>query len=663
MKTKIAAILTAILSVLLVSDVHAYQAYDGSFYEAEKIKGVYFYKHRDDTDTKKYQYHNFHSQATIYRKTTDNNVVYCVESWEPISRAPNGSHLIVNRRYPDSWEYDVSSRVEALAYYGYGYKEGVYDHTDPKWYAVTQFLIWQATSSDIKHYFTSSISSTTPIYPFENEIGELNYLVNQHTIKPLIEDYINKQNIEVGKRVILKDVRNVLDNYQKIESSTLSVEKISSTELAVTASTEGNHNLYLFQSYNYYNKPYTYYRSDKYQDMLEPGDILLRRETFGFTAKIPRDDSASTEIVEIVVKPDESDNTSTEETSNDEDIKEGTISSDIFEETGGGENEEETPSESEEETPDEKNEEEKTEFEEGDKNLPIEEPPNNPGKNEDTSSSDKFEEPGDTGNKEVNPSEEDDKILNNKNEDEEANNPGKEDNESSTDEEINIPENKEDTPPSDKFEEPGNTDKKGEVVPDADDTPDNKDNGEEEREPGEGNKDLPIEENPNVPENKEDTSSSDKSEENDNGDKKEDIPSESEDTTPDNKDEGEEKQEYEEDDKTAKDETSNNSENNEESMPSLPENEDKIKTEDYFDDKPIINNNQENESVGINKGTTTSNEKDKHDEELVNKELVNKLENDYEPIEVEVPATDASVLSVLFYFLSIFGLVFIHHAK
>ncbi len=558
MKTKIAAILTAILSVLLVSDVDAYQAYDGSFYEAEKIKGVYFYKHRDDTDTKKYQYHNFHSQATIYRKTTDNNVVYCVESWEPISGAPNGSHLIVNRRYPDSWEYDVSSRVEALAYYGYGYKEGGYDHTDPKWYAVTQFLIWQVTSSDIKHYFTSSISSTTPIYPFENEIGELNYLVNQHTVKPLIEDYINKQNIEVGKRVILKDVRNVLDNYQKIESSTLNVEKISSNELAVTASTEGNHNLYLFQSYSYYNKPYTYYRSDKYQDMLEPGDILLRRETFGFTAKIPEDDSASTEIVEIIVKPDEPDNTSTEEIPNDEDIKEGTIPSDNFEELGGGENEEETSSESEEETPDEKNEEEKSEFEEEDKNLPIEE-------------------------------------------------------------------------------------------------------------------------NPNFPENKEDTPSSDKTEETENVDKKEDTPSVSEDTTPDNKDEGEEKQESEEDDKTAKDETSNNSENKEESIPPLSENEDKNKPEDNFDDKPIINNNQENESVDINKGTTTSNEKDKDDkeqkeslieekdskddEELVNKELVNKLENNYEPIEVEVPATDASVLSVLFYFLSIFGLLFIHHAK
>lgn len=336
MKTKITGIIAVILAILLVRNVYAYQSYEGNFYEAEKIEGIYFYKHREDTSTEKYQYHNFHSQATIYRKSTDNNIVYCIESWEQISGSKANDHLIVNQKYPEEWEYLDAERVEALAYYGYGYHEDGYDHTDPKWYAITQYLIWETISPEIEHYFTSSITSSTPIYPFNKEIEELNTLVFSHTTKPLFENYVEKKNVIVNKPTLIKDTRGVLKNYDKIEADGLTVERISKDELLVTALKEGIHNMLLYQYYTRFNKPYTYYRSDKYQDMLEPGNIPTRRETVGFvatsnneeteefdseeknneTSDEKEEDNSSRPVIKPLEKPQESEDDSNKEVGN-----------------------------------------------------------------------------------------------------------------------------------------------------------------------------------------------------------------------------------------------------------------------------------------------------------------------------------------------------------
>lgn len=553
MKTKIAAILTAILSALLVSDVHAYQAYEGTFYEAEKIEGVYFYQYLNNTDTKN-QYNDYHSQATIYRKTTDNNVVYSVEALKPINGMPNGSHLITNREYPNSWEPAAATRIEALAYYGYGYKEDGYDHTDPKWYAVTQYLIWLSTSSNIRCHFTSSISSTTPTYPFEYEIGELIYLTDQHIKTPFFEDYENKKNLEVGKRIILKDLQGAIYYYQKIESPTLNVEKISYDELAITAPTEGEHYLYLLKSYNYYDGLLTYYRSDEYQDMLERGNIPLKKETYSFTAKSPEGSITTPEKNDNGTDSKEDDQTSQkEETPNDSDNKENPPLSDKPEDTKDEENKEEYPPVSEDQTSDKKDEDENKKEPE-DENLP------------------------------------------------------------------------------------------------------------------------PKEETPNDSDNKETTSSSDKTEDIEDVENKEENPSLSDDKTSNTEDEGEEKKDNEEVKKPSKDEIQNPPDSKVEIIPSLSHGENNNKPEKFVDDKLNTDDNVKTESIDINKEEKENVKKipneflndkqeSKDNEELLNKEYVDKLDNTYEPIEVEVPATDASVLSIIFYLLSIFGLLFIKHAK
>ena len=41
-------------------------------------------------------------------------------------------------------EVDKKTKISMIAHFGYGYK----NHTDVKWYAITQFMIWQAAYSE-----------------------------------------------------------------------------------------------------------------------------------------------------------------------------------------------------------------------------------------------------------------------------------------------------------------------------------------------------------------------------------------------------------------------------------------------------------------------------------------------------------------------------------
>lgn len=271
MKYKILSIAVIILAVIFSIDVYAFD-FDGYFYESEKIDGIYFYKHREDTETEKYQYHNFHSQASIYRNSRTNNFVYCVESWVPISGATGGDYE--DCATSSFLEWDAKLRVEALAYYGYGYKEGIYDHTDPKWYAITQYLIWQVTNPNIEHYFVSSISSKTPIYPYENEIAELNYLVRENQQLP--DFNVENKTLLLGETKVIEDKLGILPSfnlYTGDDISKLNVEVLNEKSIAIKANEVGEHELVYYRKFNYYDDYYRYYRSDKYQNVFEPGNM------------------------------------------------------------------------------------------------------------------------------------------------------------------------------------------------------------------------------------------------------------------------------------------------------------------------------------------------------------------------------------------------------
>lgn len=249
--------------------------YDGVIYQAEKIPGIYFYKHRNDTESIKYETHNFHEQARVYRRSSDNHIVYCIESWAPLTGAENGDYEQVGGDYTrinlTKKEYD---KIRLIIYYGYGYKESRYDHTDLKWYAITQYMIWNIEAPHIEHYFVDSISSKDPIYPYEDEIAEIETLIKQHEIMPSFKD--EKIEVGVGENAIIKDTNNVLDQFEVINNNDM--VKIVDNSLVINSDIVTSGIIRLKRKSVKYNYDNILYVSDNFQDAISlgkfPDDII-----------------------------------------------------------------------------------------------------------------------------------------------------------------------------------------------------------------------------------------------------------------------------------------------------------------------------------------------------------------------------------------------------
>ncbi len=112
----------------------------------------------------------------------------------------------------------------------------------------------------------------------------------------------------------------------------------------------------------------------------------------------------------------------------------------------------------------------------------------------------------------------------------------------------------------------------------------------------------------------------------------------------------------------------------------LPDNDKEISSEDKKNDitEPIItispviendHNKEIDEPINKNEENSTLNKppiieeetKNIIDENKQNEDIGTKLEQNYEPIEVTVPATSSSIYSIIFYLLSVISLAIIHY--
>lgn len=265
----VVSIIAVIIVVTFISKVYASQ-YNGVIYRAEKIDGIYFYKHRDDTEDNHYVMHNFHEEAYVYRRSTDGAFVYCIESWATLDGQKKGDYN--EETIYNDFTSSVKDKIKLYAYYGYGYKDGKYDHTNIKWYAITQYLIWVTQAPYFDHYFVDSLESTTPIYPFENEIEELKGLVDNHNITPNFNNIQNK--IYINDVVTLEDTNQVLkDNYEIIYTSNNIKASKSNNSLVIQALSNGVGTITLRKTSKRTNNSFKYYISDDYQDCMSVGDL------------------------------------------------------------------------------------------------------------------------------------------------------------------------------------------------------------------------------------------------------------------------------------------------------------------------------------------------------------------------------------------------------
>ncbi len=262
---KIFLFLFTIFTIFLFSNIVNAE----TFKEGTYISGDYIKKEKNGVV--KYK------QSRFILRSSDNSFVYCIEPFEKLD---------VNSSY-DDLEYinhlsdEVLQKMSLLAHYGYGYE----NHSDQKWYSITQVMIQRLADNNSSIYFTDKLNGTK-IEKYENEMKELNLLVDSHFIKPSFNNKIIK--ILKGDTIVINDENNVFNKYEFINNSNIfKIEKNNNT-LNVTANDVGQETINFSKTYDKNNPPIVY-KSLYSQNIISKGspiDVFANIKLESFTGEI-----------------------------------------------------------------------------------------------------------------------------------------------------------------------------------------------------------------------------------------------------------------------------------------------------------------------------------------------------------------------------------------
>ena len=219
----------------------------------ERIEGVYYVK-ASKSETQ-------YRIGVVIRNTVNDKVAYCIEPFKALSTSGNYT-LYTDFDESLSISQDTWKRISLLSYYGFGY-EG---HDDEKWFSVTQIMIWRSIDPNSSFDFINNLSEKKVIYPFEEEINELETLVNNHSILPTIPSELH---MTTGDTIVIEDKNNVLKDFV-IEGDTN--DYIDGNLLYVSDNGEKERDIRLVKKGNL-NEPTIFYYNDESQNTIERGNF------------------------------------------------------------------------------------------------------------------------------------------------------------------------------------------------------------------------------------------------------------------------------------------------------------------------------------------------------------------------------------------------------
>ena len=258
------------ISAFPTLNVHASNYNDTFNDKYQWIKGDYVVK--QNGSKRAYQ------QMVVMIRNSDGQFVYCIEPGTPVSAGTVYPGQDYDQSYVANMTEEQWRRIELLAYYGYGYG----DHTDLKWYSVTQFLIWQTAPHGYDVFFTDSLNGNR-ITKYTDEINELNRLVNEHYKTPSFSN--TTQNMNIGDTATFNDTNGVLNQFE-VASSNKVYATINGNSLNVTASEVGTGSITLTKRDKNYSHPAIVYVHPTSQDIMmrgayEPLNVKLTLEITG----------------------------------------------------------------------------------------------------------------------------------------------------------------------------------------------------------------------------------------------------------------------------------------------------------------------------------------------------------------------------------------------
>lgn len=245
MKKKILKMLMFAVVFFISTQIVSAETYNGKLDGAEYIPGVYVKKVRSELSK--------YNHARIIRRSTDNKHVYCLEAFVDINNdnkyevySDNQANIL--NISEEDWE-----RVNLLAYYGYLYG----NHTDLKWFSITQVLIWRTVDKTSDFYWTD-VANGNRINVFESEIRELEDLVTNHNKKPSFNG--NSISINFLDKLEIEDTNKILDYYEI--SDNLDNISINDNKLIVENNTLNDYQIELTRKDNRFTEgPLLYFNS------------------------------------------------------------------------------------------------------------------------------------------------------------------------------------------------------------------------------------------------------------------------------------------------------------------------------------------------------------------------------------------------------------------
>lgn len=258
---KIIFLMTIIYLIFITSNVNAQEV---EFYEAEKIDNIY---------TKSVNQRETHFQKSrFFRRKSDNKAAYCIEPF---------SSFYENYKYNNiSNIKDISNetlkRISLIAYYGYNYD----NHTDNKWYAITQLMIWKETNKNDDFFFTDKLNGNR-ISKYEEEMNEINNLVNKHDILP---SFSNKTlNIKYGEKYI-EDENNIIDGFTYDNNDII----ISNNKIDISRLSPGSYKINFKKILIDKGEDILFYYNDSSQNLMTIGNTYIPTFTLNINIYNPK---------------------------------------------------------------------------------------------------------------------------------------------------------------------------------------------------------------------------------------------------------------------------------------------------------------------------------------------------------------------------------------
>lgn len=249
-----------IIITILINKIIVNAEEDYMLKKYDKVPNVYVTKISSE--------HQIYDYMYIIARSSDKAFLYCIEP---------GIHINDNIKYSGKDDIVNSNitkeqyeKIKLISYYGYGYKDDKYNHTDKKWYAATQALIWEVESNNHEIYFTDYLQGPK-VEKFINESDEIKNLISKHNIIPNFQS--STYNIDLGDTYTISDINKVLNNYRIILSNDNINVKKNNNSLIITANKIGKTKIKLVKEFNNYNSNPLIYTAENSQTLFKVGNL------------------------------------------------------------------------------------------------------------------------------------------------------------------------------------------------------------------------------------------------------------------------------------------------------------------------------------------------------------------------------------------------------